>query len=207
MKAPDPLAAFVREALSAGQPPDSIRAALTDAGWRDAEARLAVQGWMISPGMPPVPRPRPYVSAREGLLFGLLFLSLAVVCGHICALGFDLINRLLPDADAASNRGTGAVRWGTAALLTFVPLFLLLDRRARRIDGDGDGPMRGRSLVRRWLAAITLFGAALVLLSDLAMTIYTLLSGELTLRFALKAGLVALTALLIFGYYRDEMDA
>ncbi|MDF3605731.1 DUF5671 domain-containing protein [Paracoccus sp. DMF-8] len=164
-----------------------------------------MQGWAILPGMPPAPRPRPYVSAREALLFGLLFLSLAVVCGHICSLGFYLIDRLVTDADAANRQASSAVRWGVAALLTFVPLFLLLDRRARRMDGDG--MPRRRSLVRRWLATITLFAASLVLLADLAMTIYSLLSGELTLRFALKAGLVALTALLIFGYYRDEMDA
>lgn len=213
MKATDPLSGFVREAVARGQNSESIRQTLIAAGWPESEARQALDGWALVPDMPPVPRPRPYVSAREALVFGLLFLSLAVVCWHICALGFNLIERVLPDADLSPHRTTGAVRWGTAALLTFVPLFLWLDRRVRRIDGriegrrHGDGPVRDRSLVRRWLASVTLFAAALVLLIDLAITIYTLLSGELTLRFALKAVLVALTALLIFAYYRDEMDA
>lgn len=205
MRPGDTLSGFVHAALTAGQSRDSIRATLIEAGWRPAEAQQALEGWALAPDMPPVPRPRPYVSAREALLFGLLFLALAMICWHICALGFGLIDRLVPDADLGGHGAPASARWGVAALLTFVPLFLLLDRRRQRLDGDVAA--RGRSLVRRWLATVTLFAAALVLLIDLSVSIFTLLNGELSPRFALKAALVALTALLIFAYYRDEMDA
>lgn len=39
---------------------------------------------------------------------------------------------------------------------------------------------------RRWLSYLTLFGAAVVLVIDLASLIYNVLGGELTTRFFLK---------------------
>lgn len=208
MKPSDQLSVFVRDALAAGQGRATIREALARAGWRETEAEAALEAWDSQSGLPPVPRPRPYVSAREGLLFGLLFLSLGLISWHLCTLGFELIDMILPDGSRYGGGASQGVRWSVAALVTFAPVFLLLDRRVRRMDrAEAGGRAAGRSLVRRWLAAVTLFIASLVLLGDLVMTIYTLLNGELTLRFVLKALLVAVTAVLIFAYYRDEMDA
>ena len=53
---------------------------------------------------------------------------------------------------------------------------------------------------------MTLLIAALVLLGDGISIVYALLSGELTARFAAKAGLVASIAALVFAYYRDELN-
>ena len=62
-----------------------------------------------------------------------------------------------------------------------------------------------RSLVRQWCASITLLIAAVVLLSDLVTAIYMLLDGEITLRFVLKALIVAAVAGLVIAYARGEM--
>ena len=198
----DQLTQFVHDARAAGHGSDSIRDALRQAGWRNSETAQALAAWADVPGLPPVPRPRPYLSAREALLFGLLFVSLGVISFCTCQLGFTLIDRALPDG--GGNIHAGGVRMAVATLLTFVPLFLLLNHRVGRIDAR-DRPS-GRSLVRRWLAAVSLLVAALFLLGDLAVTIFALLNGELTLRFILKALLVAVMSALVLAYYRDEMD-
>ena len=202
MKPSDQLSQFVHDALRAGQDRRDIHQALVSAGWPAGAADQALAGWSLANGLPPVPRPRAYVSAREGLVFGLLFLSLAVIGWHVCALGFDLIDRLLPDGRQYFS--SSSLRWSVATLLTFVPLFLFLNRRAGREPREQ--AMGGRSLVRRWFASLGLLVAALILLGDLVYTIYTLLSGELSLGFVLKALLVGIMSGLILAYYRDEMD-
>lgn len=211
MTASDYVSRFIHDALQRGQKPQAIRDALITAGWPPSQVEVALSDWTVLPDMPPVPRPRPYVSAREAMLFGLLFLSLAALSWHICALGFELIDLLLPDG-ARYSYFSSSIRWAMAVLLIFGPLFVFLDRRLSRDHPTATGrgveaqPVGGRSLVRRWIASATLLLASLVLLGDLVLTIYTLLDGDLTLRFILKSGLVAVMAGLILLYYRDEMN-
>lgn len=210
MKAGDQLSDFIRSALLAGKQPETIREALVLAGWQASTADAALADWVVVPDLPPVPRPRPYVSAREAMLFGLMFLSLASITWNSCILGFELIDRLFPDG-TMYRPYPGNLRWAMAGLLIFGPMFALLDRylnRRRRAAGQrGTGqPLGGRSLVRRWIAAITLLLAAMLLLGDLVVSVYTLLQGEMTLRFILKSALVALMAGLILLYYWEEMD-
>ena len=202
MKPSEQLSEFVRTALAQGAPAVQLRQALADAGWSEPEISAALDGWQSRPGLPPVPRPRPYASAREALLYGLLFVSLGMVAWHLCQLGMALIDRAIPDPAQGYGGNTYAERWSMAALIAFTPMFLLLGRRLAR-QGAGS---RGRSLVRRWFASLTLLGASLVFLGDAVVALHALLGGELTARFTAKALLVAMVAGLVLAYYRDELD-
>ena len=202
MPSTDPITDFVRHALQTGGSPAQIDAALADAGWSDRERQAALAGWTTTQGLPPVPRPRPYVSAREALLYGLLFITLGMVAFHLCQMGFLLVDTLLPDPEQSDYYRRRSMQWPMAGLITFTPIFLILNRIVSR----NTGPEQRRSLVRRWCASITLLFAAMALLVDLFSTIYALLSGDMTLRFALNAAIVALTAGLVVAYYRDELD-
>ncbi|MBU3030276.1 DUF5671 domain-containing protein [Paracoccus marinaquae] len=202
MRANDQLSDFVRDGLAAGADRPALRAALAAAGWTAPEIDEALAGWADTPGLPPVPRPSAYVSAREALLYGLLFISLGMVSWHVVVLGFGIIDSLIPDPYDPGYGGFG-MRWSTSALIAFLPLFLFLNRRLNR---EGDESARQRSLARRWVASVTMLVAILVLLGDLVAVVYAFLSGDLTLRFAAKALLVALMGGLVFAYYRDEMD-
>lgn len=62
-----------------------------------------------------------------------------------------------------------------------------------------------RSIIRRWLAYITLLITSLVLLGDMVYLLYTFLEGGLTLRALLKAASVAIVAGLVFLYYKAEV--
>lgn len=201
----DDLTDYVRAGLAAGRSRDELAAALARAGWSGREAAIALDAWLPdAAGLPPVPRPRAYVSAREALVYGLLFLLLGAISWHVTMLGFRVIESLLPGLEERYPPPPSALRWNIAALIPTVPLFLWLNRRVAR-DTARDAGTR-RSLVRRWFAAVTLLLAALALLGDLVAVIYSLLNGELTPRFAAKAGLIAIVGGLAFAYYRDELD-
>lgn len=205
MKPSDQLSEFVRHAMAQGGAPDQIAQALTDAGWSQPEIAEALHGWQAVPGLPPVPRPRPYASATEAFLYGLLFLSLGSVAWNLCDLGMAVLNRLIPDpTEGRYGMAGGALRWPIAALIVFTPLFLFLNHKVAAMGQSDAG--RRRSLVRKWFASITLMVASLVFLGDGIYVVYALLSGELTARFAAKAALVAGVAALVLAYYRDELD-
>ncbi len=205
MKPADQLSEFVRDAMARGGDHDRIAQALTDAGWSAPEIDEALHGWQAVPDLPPVPRPRPYASATEALLYGLLFLSLGMVAWHVCDLGMGLIDRLIRDpAEGWSHGGSSSARWSIASLIGFAPLFLFLNRKVARMSRGDAG--RRRSLVRKWFASMTLLVASLVFLGDGIYAVYAFLNGELTARFAAKAALVAGMAALVFAYYRDELN-
>lgn len=201
MKSTDQLSEFVREALAAGHEPDQIASGLIDAGWLPVEAHRAISDWTVIADLPPVPRPRPYLSAREVILYGLLFMSLLLVCWHICQLGFELVDFTFAQPEV--YRSTASVRWAMASLIVFGPAFLLLNRQANRVT---IAPVPRASVMRKRFAAVTLLLALIVLLGTLVSAIYTLLQGAFTLPFFLKALLVGIVAGLVLTYYRDEID-
>lgn len=205
MKSSEQLARFVRDALNAGKSRDQITGALAEAGWTDAEIRDALRGWAESDFIPPIPRPRPFVSAREAFLYGLMFIALGVTAFHLTALGFNLIDKWMPETgyEERAYYRVDSIRWSIASLVVFFPVFLWLNTRANTaIRSD---PGQRRSLVRKWFGYITLFLAAIAILGDLIFVIHALLSGDLTLRFFAKSALVAAVAAVIFLYFRADM--
>ncbi|PTQ73431.1 DUF5671 domain-containing protein [Celeribacter persicus] len=204
MKPADQLAQFVREALVAGRSRDEIAVALTEAGWARTEVEDALATWADMGFTPPVPRPRPYVSAKEAFFYALMFVALGMTAWHIVDLGFDLIEHWMSDTDVVYFRNSNnSMRWSISALIVFFPLFMLMQRTEAR--GLARDPSRKRSAVRKWFGYITLFFSALTLLGDLLSAIYALLSGDLTLEFILKLLLVGGVAGMVFGYFQGAM--
>ncbi|MFD1795872.1 DUF5671 domain-containing protein [Paracoccus aurantiacus] len=204
MRPSEQITEFVHAALQSGRSRAEIDAALQSAGWSERERTNALDGWISAEGLPPVPRPRPYVSAREALVYGLLFISLGVVAIHLVMLGFRLTDALLPDPDRIRPYRYAYMRWPISALIAFTPAFLLLNRAIQRRSAADQG--HRRSLVRKWVASVTLLLATISLLGDLVATVYALLDGDMTLRFTIKALIVAGVAGLVFAYYRDELN-
>jgi hypothetical protein len=202
--AADQLSDFVRHAMAGGHDAASIRAALGQAGWTASEIDQALTAWHPGGSLPPVPRPRAYVSAREAMLYALLMIALVLVCFHVLRLGFQVIDGAIPDLAQSGARDSWSMRFSIAALIAFLPLFVLLDGRMARRSPRGQ-PQR-RSQARRVFASVTVLVAALVLLGDVVAAVYAFLSGDLTLRLAAKLALVALTGLLVAACYREDLD-
>jgi hypothetical protein len=199
---------FVREALLRGCSRASIEKALTDAGWAPEQARAALSGYADGDFVVPVPRPRPYLSAREAFLYLVMFTTLYLSAYHLGELLFELINRSFPDlAMPYENGRVSNIRWSVATIIIAFPLFLLLSKRIGRELKEQ--VIKRQSAVRRWLTYLTLFVAAVVLITDLITLVDNLLGGETTLRFVLKALVAGAIAGAVFGYYlwdlrRDE---
>ncbi|MBP7243007.1 DUF5671 domain-containing protein [Amaricoccus sp.] len=206
MRAPEPLAAFVRDALAAGGDRAALATALREAGWSEAEVRASLAAWIDAPGLPPVPRPRAAVSPRDALAFGVLFVALGIVVVQLGVLAFSLIDIWVPDPlSGADGGGSGVVRWAVAALVVAWPVWAALTVSLARAEAEDPG--RRRSAVGHWLTAVALFVAAAVGIGDLIAVVAALLGGELTLRFLLKAAVVGAIAAAVFFAYRPALGA
>lgn len=196
------LSEFTRDALSHGHSREEVREVLRQAGWRSDEVEQALSHFADLPFPVPVPRPRAYASPREAFLHLVLFTGLYVTAFSTGALGFALVDLLIPDPVQESmgygpQDPFGPIRWSAAGVIIAFPIYLWLLRKLRR-EYAAD-PQRRVSPVRRWLTAITLFIAAVVLIGDGISVVTNLLGGEITVRFLLKALVVGGVAAAVIG--------
>ncbi|MDB6164515.1 MAG: hypothetical protein JWL98_1947 [Xanthomonadaceae bacterium] len=197
---------FVRDALAKGASRAELQAAMDSAGWPMEQSRVALAAYADIPFVVPVPRPKPYLSAREAFLYLVLFSTLYYSAWNLGSLIFDLINRAIPDpADRAYDlmRFGDSIRWSTASVIIAFPVFLFVARYLSRELARH--PIKRLSVVRRWLTYLTLFIASIVLIGDMTTLIYKLLGGEFTMRFVLKVLVAAAIAGSVFGYYLGDL--
>jgi hypothetical protein len=202
------LVGFVRDALLRKVPRADIEQALRRGGWTNEQTRAALDTFIDSDFPLPVPRARPYLSARDAFQYLVLFATLYTSAFSLGSLIFDFINLAYPD----SSRAIGAfefdysresIRWSVSALIVAFPVFLYTSwLTSRAIERD---PVKRAAKIRRWLTYLTLFIAAAVLIGDVTTLVYNLLGGELTVRFALKVAAVALIAGTAFTYYLRDL--
>jgi prolipoprotein diacylglyceryltransferase len=194
---------FVRDALSRGESRERVGAALVSAGWTRKEVEDALSGWAATDLGIAVPRPKPYVSAREAFLYLVLFLLLGVVAWNLGSLLFALIDVAVADVLDAYSRDA-QIRGAISGLVVGAPLFAWLAwhvYRQRRAN-----PAMQRSRVRKWLTYLTLVIAACVLIGDAIGVVYNFLAGELSTRLALKLLVVAAIAGGIFAFFIRDAE-
>ena len=191
---------FVRSSLMRGCSRQSIETALTDAGWTPEQVRGALSGFADVDFAVPVPKPRPYLSARDTFIYLVLFTTLYLSAYHFGSLLFQLINRAFPDMAMPYNNGISqSMRWSVASIIIAFPVFLWISSRIR---GEiARQPIKRQSAARRWLTYLTLFVAAVVVICDLITLVDGVLGGEITVRFVLKVLVAAVIACTVFGYY------
>lgn len=199
------LTRFVEAALHAGASRDATAQALAEAGWSREQISDAMRNFAEVDFPVPVPRPRPQLSARDAFTYLLMFSMLYITAYQLGSLLFQFINLGFPDplsgrSSPDEERFIGdRIRWASASLIVAFPVFLLVSRSiATRIAGD---PALRSSAIRRWLTYLTLFVAACIIVGDLIVALYSLLSGELTIRFVLKALTIGSIAGGLFTYY------
>jgi Domain of unknown function (DUF5671) len=196
---------FVRDALTRGTTRQQTEDVLLRAGWSRDVVSGALAGYADVDFPIPVPRPKPYVSAREAAFYLLLFGMLYVAAYNTGVLTFVYIEAWFPDpswpTQAAGMRA--AVRWAVSSLAVAFPAFLYLSavtNRSMRKD-----PSKRRSHVRRWLMYLTVFFAASILLTDVMALVYSALGGEVTVRFVLKVLAIGAIAGGALRYYLSDL--
>ena len=195
---------YVRDALARGGERPAIADAARSAGWTAPEVDAALAAWIDAPGLPPVPRPRGVMSARDAFRHGLMFFALLLVTSHLGVLVFALIDRLLPDPLDIFGTGDGVIRWSIAVLIVAWPVWALMSLGlAREAEAD---PGQRRSAVGRWLTWGALFLAAATLVGDGIAVVSGFLAGGFTRAFLLKAATVAAIAGAIFLAYGGNRE-
>jgi hypothetical protein len=203
----DELAGFLKAGLERGLPREDLEGVLLETGWPPDQVRGALGAFADVSFPVPVPRPKPYLSAREAFIYLVLFSTLYVSSFSLGSLLFELINRAFPDPSAdpafALVRSREAIRWSLSMLVVTFPVFASVswtnDRAAR------DDPTRRLSEVRRWLTYLTLFVAAGILIGDVTSIVYNVLGGEMTIRFALKVLTIGTITGAVFGYFVRDL--
>jgi hypothetical protein len=208
------LIGFVRDGLERGVSREELEGVLLEAGWPADQVRAALGAFADVSFSIPVPRPRPYLSAREAFVYLVLFSTLYVSAFSLGTLVFELINRAFPDPSVdpafALRVSRETIRWSISTLVVTFPVFVYASwRNQRALAAD---PNRRLSAVRRWLTYLTLFVAAAILVGDVTSVVYNLLSGEITTRFVLKVLTVGTIAGAVFvhlvrGLREEEVEA
>jgi uncharacterized protein DUF5671 len=174
---------------------------LGQAGWAQADIAAAIDAFAEVDFPLPVPKPRPYLSAREVFTYLVLFAALYISAGNLVSLVFEFINQFFPDPlhGRVAAAAADTIRRNAAALIVAFPLFLVTLRSINRAIAED--PSKRGSRPRKWLVYLTLWVAVLILMFDLGILIYKVLSGELTIRFLLEVATVAIIAGAIFAYF------
>lgn len=197
------LQSFVGECLARGGSREGIAGGLRTAGWPEREIQEALDSY-IDAGLPlPVPKCRASTGPREAFLHLLLFVSLATWVTALGSLLFDLINVRFPLSGEYPAKNLESFRYGIAAMAVAFPLFGLVLRRIRR--DIAANPARAMDPIRRWLSYLALFAAALILLGDGIGLVVSFLKGDLTVRFVLKAGIIAALAGGVIGWLQQNL--
>jgi type II secretory pathway pseudopilin PulG len=192
---------FVRAALEKGSQKSAIEQCLREAGWPADQIRNALDQFADIAFPVPVPKPRPYLSAREAFRYLLLFTTLYFSAYYLGSLLFNFVDLKFPDPAMRDYwRSTeDNIRWAAAFLVVAFPIFLFM---SRRIYGEmARDPAKRLSVIRRWLTYLTLFITAGFVIGDLVTLVYNALGGELTVRFTLKVLIVGVIAGTVFGFY------
>ncbi len=207
MDTKDPLVQFVRDALVAGKSRADIHSVLRDSGWSPKEADAALAAYSDVPFIPPVPRPRLRLTARDAFVYLLLFTALGISALQLIWLIFAILNLALPDTadyEFLERQSADQIRWGIASLVVSVPAFVAMTLYTERKIAQDAGHQR--SLVRNWLTYLALFVSAVCFLGVAVYVVYGFLKGEITLRFILKATTVASVSAAIFIFYLRGLE-
>ena len=201
------IAGFLKEGLERGLPRQQLEQALLEAGWPHDQVRGALGGFADVAFPIPVPRPAPYLSAREAFVYLVLFSTLYISAFSLGSLLFAFIHQAFPDPSvdpaAALEVTRETIRWSISFLVVTFPVFAFVfwtnDRAVRKDPG------RRLSRVRQSLTYLTLFVGAAILIGVVTSIVYNLLGGELTVRFALKVLTVGTIAGSLFGYFLRDV--
>lgn len=197
-----PIVEFIDHARSKGMDHATIRMLLLSAGWKEKDIARAMTEHSLDM---PIPAPPDVGGAREAFLHLVAFAALYTAVFACVNLVFSLINLTWPDVAVTQYAASrveferSAIRWAIAALVVSCPALVWLS--AMLLGEMRAAPDRVRSPIRRWLTYLTLFLAAVAIGVDLMTLIWSLLGGEMSLRFLLKVLTVLVVAGAGFFYY------
>ncbi len=198
--------------IRAGVSKVELKDELLSVGWTEEEIEMAYRGAIVALGAPvPSEGNRATLSQKSSTVDVVInffsFILLGIVATALGTLYFQVIGLLLPDAlDTTSwyseSAAMSSIHYAIAALLISFPLYYFSLRLWFRKFREDEG--RVESKLSKWLTYLVLLVTAVTMVGDLIVVVFTLLQGEITARFFLKALVILLLAGAIFGFYYLE---
>jgi membrane protein YqaA with SNARE-associated domain len=205
---PQALAEYALGRIRAGIAKAELREELLSVGWTEEEIETAYRAAVVLLGAPlPTVGNRATLSRKAGTVDVVInffsFILLGIVATALGTLFFQIINVTFPDALDASyysaNEASGAIHYAIAALLIGFPLYYFAMKLWFRKFREDEG--RVESKLSKWLTYLVLLVTAVTMVGDLIAIVFTLLQGEITARFFLKAITILVIVGGIFGFY------
>ena len=135
------------------------------------------------------------------------FFALGVTAFSSGGLWFQFINKWFPTeiiyGQAMQPFSQNVLKMQIASLLVAVPVFVILSVLIRRALVSGLLDVANK--VRLWITYIILFATVAIAVGDLIRIVFSLLNGDFTARFLLKAAVVLMIVCWIFIYYWLEI--
>jgi hypothetical protein len=203
------VAEYVAGRVKTGMSKESVKEELLSVGWSEEEADIAYRDGLVALGAPlPNEGSRGALvrksSAADIVINLFSFILLGIVVTALGTLFFSIIERYFPDALDVMNAygdasNTSSIHYAIAALIIGFPLYFAAMRLWFRKFREDEG--RTESRLSKWLTYIVLLAASVTIALDLITVVFTLLQGEITVRFFLKAITILSLAGIIFGFY------
>lgn len=207
----DRLSRFIDDALEKGMDHPTLFFLLKSGGWRDKEIAEALAARAL--GMS-VPQRAGIGSPRDAFFHLLAFTAMYAWVISLLYLLFTYIDFAFPDPARRVQAyeidwALSGIRASLAALIVSFPIFLMAwGYLLREIRAS---PEKAQSGVRRWLAFLSLFVAAVTIIANVITVVYYLVEGDLTVRFVLKVLIMLVVTGGVFSYLsltlRSEAEA
>jgi hypothetical protein len=140
-------------------------------------------------------------TAKHTFFYLLALVTLGFVATGLGQIIFQVINALFPEVapsyDAYFSQET--LRFGISAVIVGGPMYAVITHLINKELQTGE--MRPDAGIRKWLTYLILFVSSLVIIGFLIGILNSFLSGELTIKFILKAFSAIFIAAQVFGYY------
>lgn len=189
-----------------------IEEELRAVGWSEEETEDAYRAGLVSCGIPvPSEQNRATLSRKSSTVDIIInffsFILLSIIATALGILLFGVVNKLFPDVLDAMNLYTEAstsssIHYAISALIIGFPLYYFSMRLWFRTFREDEG--RTESKLSQWLTYLVLLITAVTIVGDLITVVFTLLQGEITVRFFLKALIILVIAGIVFGFYYLE---
>lgn len=206
------LSQYVVDRIRAGAGKTEVKDELVTIGWTEDEAEAAFRAGVVALGAPvPTEGNRPMTTKKASTVDVVInffsFILLGIVATALGTLYFQIINLSLPDPLDTMGyyslaSATSTIHYSIAALLIGFPLYYFAMRLWFRKFREDEG--RTESKLSKWLTYLVLLVTAVTIVGDLITTLFTLLQGEITARFFLKALVILGIAGAVFGFYYLE---
>ncbi|MCF7846199.1 MAG: DUF5671 domain-containing protein [Candidatus Peribacteraceae bacterium] len=144
--------------------------------------------------------------AKHAFFYLVAFFGLGFVATAIGQVVFQLINQTIVETTPSyyGDYSQGILRFAISSLIIAGPIYYFATRKINTALAKKD--LDPDSAIRKWLTYIAIFVASAVAIGDLIFVLNSFLSGELTLKFLLKAATIFVIVGGFGWYYLTDLQ-